>query len=88
VGGGFNAAGPQLPKLGAVTDTLGRMKRLLYTNGVLHAMVPDGNGGWFIGGQFDRVGVAVRHSLAHIDSNGIASNWLPNAPQFICENTF
>lgn len=79
VGGVFTAAGQQLPKLGAVTDTLGRMKRLPYTNGVLHAMVPDGNGGWFIGGQFDRVGVAVRHNLAHIDSNGIASNWLPNA---------
>ena len=39
-------------------------------NGPVNASVPDGAGGFFIGGEFTRVGTADRDGLAHILQNG------------------
>jgi hypothetical protein len=40
-------------------------------------VVPDGTGGWFIGGDFSGVGGLPRANLAHIQSNGKAAAWAP-----------
>jgi hypothetical protein len=39
-------------------------------NGNVWTSVPDGSGGWFIGGQFTKVGDSIRNRIAHIDSYG------------------
>lgn len=39
-------------------------------NGTINAVIPDGAGGWYIGGTFTTVDDFVRNRLAHIFSNG------------------
>ncbi len=49
-------------------------------NGTVAACVPDGSGGWYIGGNFTQVGSFARNCIAHILSNGsVDSTWNPNA---------
>jgi len=49
-------------------------------NGTVSSCVPDGSGGWFIGGGFDRVAGIVRNNIAHILANGsVDPGWNPNA---------
>jgi len=49
-------------------------------NGWIFACVPDGLGGWYIGGNFDRVAGVVRNNIAHILANGsVDPTWNPNA---------
>jgi hypothetical protein len=48
-------------------------------NGPVYAAVSDGNGGWYIGGDFTRIGPYTRNRLAHILANGEISPWNPSA---------
>ena len=41
------------------------------------AAVPDGAGGWYIGGSFDSVGGVERRNLAHILGDNTISGWNP-----------
>ena len=43
--------------------------------GNVFASVPDGNGGWFIGGNFLKIGDQDRLGLAHIDEFGQLTPW-------------
>jgi hypothetical protein len=45
--------------------------------GGVAAAVPDGSGGWYIGGGFDRVAGAVRYGLAHIRADGSVDTAFP-----------
>jgi len=46
----------------------------------INAIAPDGSGGWYIGGDFDRVDNTTRNNLAHIFSNGaLDASWNPNS---------
>lgn len=49
------------------------------TNGAVYTAVPDGSGGFFIGGKFRRVGDSVRNNIAHINSSGQVSAFNPGA---------
>jgi hypothetical protein len=43
------------------------------------AVVADGHGGWFVGGDFWRVGTRPRANLAHLDRNGrLVPSWQPS----------
>jgi hypothetical protein len=47
-------------------------------NGTIFAVIPDGAGGWYIGGSFTRVDDFVRNNLAHIFANGTLDvTWSP-----------
>ncbi len=46
--------------------------------GYVDAVIPDGSGGWFIGGRFHTVGSQPRPGLAHILANGSLSPWNPS----------
>jgi outer membrane protein assembly factor BamB len=46
-------------------------------NGDVHAIAPDGAGGYYIGGEFDRVGAYPRSNLAHILADGRVGDWNP-----------
>ena len=48
-------------------------------NGLIRVSVPDGNGGWYIGGFFTQVGNQIRNQLARINSDGSVHPWDPNA---------
>ena len=49
-------------------------------NDTVFALLPDGNGGVFIGGQFSRVGQFPRQTLAHIFADGtVDPSWAPSA---------
>lgn len=47
--------------------------------GWAQAAAPDGNGGWFIGGQFSSVGGLPRNNLAHILADNTVAPWNPGA---------
>ena len=46
--------------------------------GVVNAVVPDGAGGWFLGGSFDRVGDRFRNNVAHVLADGRVADWESN----------
>ena len=47
-------------------------------NGPVYVTVPDGAGGWYIGGDFTRVGDRSRHNAARILADGTVGAWNPN----------
>src|SRR5262245_30235939 len=47
--------------------------------GVVHCIVSDGSGGWYIGGDFERVGGLERHNLAHVLADHGLSLWNPGS---------
>ncbi len=60
---------------GAVVDATTSLPLISNTaaqaiKGWVHTAVPDGNGGFYVGGQFSTVGAVVRHNLARIKSDG------------------
>src|SRR5512134_3453315 len=46
--------------------------------GQVYAVVPDGSGGWYIGGSFSSVGGVPRSNLAHILADNTVSDWNPS----------
>jgi hypothetical protein len=76
LGGEFTRAG----KLGAYGAPLDKTTALVpntenQPNGTVWASFPDGEGGYYIGGNFTRVGNQERYHLAHIRSDGTVSDW-------------
>lgn len=71
LGGSFNYIGPNTPYgVAAKTSTGNTYTDYDCPNGPVHVAIPDGSGGWFIGGEFTKVGNIDRNKIAHIDSNG------------------
>lgn len=55
-----------------------RLASLPVPNGEVHAMVSDGAGGWFLGGDFTAVGSVPRNYLAHLLADGtVDPEWNP-----------
>lgn len=48
-------------------------------DGPVHAIASDGTGGWYIGGDFTKVGNTDRLRLAHVDAAGRLTDWNPGA---------
>src|SRR5262245_17490069 len=46
--------------------------------GAVYAMIPDGSGGWYLGGDFQRVGGLRRSHLAHVLADQTVSLWDPS----------
>jgi hypothetical protein len=47
--------------------------------GTVYAVVPDGSGGWYLGGTFKWVRGQPRNNAAHLDAKGNLTAWDPNA---------
>ncbi len=78
VGGTFDLAGPATgggTPIEAGTGTLpaGFPKVM----GYVHAVIPDGAGGWYIGGDFTSVGGLPRQALARVNGDLTVSAWHP-----------
>ena len=81
IGGNFTYVGPPTG-YGVPLDAGTGQPAEVYpkVNGTVSACVPDGSGGWYIGGAFTQVGSVGRNNIAHILSEGsVDSNWNPSA---------
>lgn len=81
IGGDFNYVGPhngfgtQVDKNSGVPDY-----GFPIINGRVLCSLPDGNGGWYIGGSFYKVGDHDRLNFAHLYADGsVDNNWKPEA---------
>ena len=78
VAGSFTMAGPVSG--GGVSvdrDTGLSLSNFPRVAGVVRTVIPDGAGGWFIGGRFRSVGGLRRQNLAHISANGAITSPTP-----------
>jgi predicted small secreted protein len=81
IGGSFSYVGPDTGAGVSISEATGRLSLpSLRVNYSINAVVPDGSGGWYIGGMFTRVGSVKRNRIAHILSdNSLDTSWNPNA---------
>src|SRR5688572_17029924 len=79
VGGEFTHAGP-VTGGAAMVDPIGgkRIAAFPRANGRVFAVIPDGAGGWYMGGGFGSVGGIPRGNLAHIRADHTVSEWAPH----------
>src|SRR5438270_3591595 len=77
LGGTFSYVGPfsDVP-YGAVLDNNGfPVNPSTSVNGIVNTAVPDGSGGWYIGGTFSLVGGQSRKNIARINADGSLNSW-------------
>jgi RHS repeat-associated protein len=91
VGGNFSYVGPRTGSFASlkasdasyepgVAEVAGTARSPSYGSISVRAVAPDGNGGWYIGGDFRYVGGNTREHLAHIMRDGtLDPNWNPGA---------
>ena len=79
LGGEFTSLSPNLPTTAMVNAVNGRADLSFPTIlGLVHCAIPDGGGGWFLGGRFHRVNDALRTNLVHLlADNTIDPGWRP-----------
>ena len=79
LGGSFTLVGPNTGFGVALSAADGRIDASFpRINDKVRAVVADGSGGWYIGGDFQRVGAAFRPGLAHILASGaVDPDWKP-----------
>jgi len=85
IGGEFTYVGPRTG-YGAKLTTTSHTPNLNFpvVNGTIFTAVPDGNGGWYIGGEFTMVGTYDRNYIARINSDGsVDADWNPNANDIV-----
>lgn len=82
LGGSFSYVGPATGPAALASLETGELRPgFPLVEGVVACAAPDGQGGWFIGGNFSRVGGLVRSNLAHVRADlsvNPAWNPLPN----------
>jgi len=80
IGGNFTIVGPNAP-FGAVLTYPASAPAPGHErpNARVRAVVPDGSGGWYIGGDFTQVGAQIRNGLAHILPDGTCDGWDPGS---------
>jgi alpha-tubulin suppressor-like RCC1 family protein len=85
IAGNFGYVGPSTGK-GAKLTTDNAFPDLSYpyVDGEIVECVPDGEGGWYIGGEFSHVGEVERKNIAQINADGTVSPWNPGANGEVC----
>ncbi|MHC4716033.1 MAG: delta-60 repeat domain-containing protein, partial [Planctomycetota bacterium] len=76
--GGAHHVGPCSGSF-AIVDPVTAMidPSVVTVGGEVMAAIPDGTGGWFIGGDFTRIADEERRSIARINGDGSLSDWDP-----------
>lgn len=79
IGGSFTNVGPHTDRGAALSVATGSADAdFPKVNGIIRAVVSDGSGGWFIGGEFTFVGGRPRNRIAHIrPDKTVDPNWDP-----------
>lgn len=79
IGGTFNHVGPGIPYGTSVSTATGAPNlSFAVPNGIVETVVPDGSGGWYIGGVFSKVGNLTRNGIARISSTGTVTSFNAN----------
>ncbi len=79
-GGTFTQVGPVTRGAVGVVDVAGKTFGASFPDvvGSVAVAVPDGAGGWFLGGDFDSVGGQPRRNLARVDASGSVTAFDPS----------
>ncbi len=79
-GGSFTQVGPVTRGAVGVVDVAGKSFGAAFPDvvGSVTVAVPDGAGGWFLGGDFDSVGGQPRRNLARVDAAGSVTAFDPS----------
>src|SRR6185503_18543694 len=79
LGGNFTYVGPPTGAWTALDPTSGEpvLPYPHVSGGAVLAAEPDGQGGWYLGGSFNKVAGVPRLRLAHIRSDGSLGDWNP-----------
>lgn len=78
VGGNFTRVGPASGGAVPIDAATGEPLWLPKVAGYVNAAVPDGAGGWYLGGGFSYVGGIPRRNLAHIRADHTLDPWNPS----------
>src|SRR5207302_11507226 len=79
LGGDFDEVGPNTGSGVALDPATGaRPGAFPRVNGPVYTAVPDGAGGWYIGGSFTRVGDKSRQNAARVLADGTVGAWNPH----------
>ena len=75
--GSFSHVGPSVTGGIAIDLTTGSpdLSMVMPTGGAVHVAVPDGSGGWYIGGAFNAVNGQSRWGIARINADGSLNAW-------------
>ena len=81
IGGDFTYVGPHTGHGVPLNATSGSPETPYpKVDGTVYAVIPDGSGGWYIGGAFTQVGTLNRNYIAHIRPDGTVDPvWNPSA---------
>lgn len=85
IGGSFSHIGPNTGGAAMFSTNIDQPDLSFpNVNGTVHVIIPDGSGGWYIGGEFTQVDSAVRSRLARINSDGSVHPWTgPSSVGFV-----
>src|SRR5262245_32376589 len=77
IGGNFGYIGPASGATASFATSNGAMSSPWPSiSGLVYAVAPDGNNGWFVGGSFSTIGTVHYDNLVHIKSDGtVDTNW-------------
>jgi trimeric autotransporter adhesin len=78
VGGDFTRVGPPTGAAASISKASGRPIHFQHIRGEVYAVVADGYGGWFVGGDFSSVGDEKRSCLIHVLADGSMSPMISN----------
>lgn len=77
--GSFRKVGENVGGFVSVDAGTGALRRPFpKVAGTVYSMVPDSDGGWYLGGEFSAVGGEPRRCLAHVRVDGSVSDWAPD----------
>jgi len=81
MGGSFTRVGPVTRGAVGLVDTAAKTFQPGFPDvvGAVTSVVPDGSGGWFLGGSFSRVGDQPRSNLAQVNATGVVTAFAPAA---------
>lgn len=83
LGGNFTYAGclDSITSYGSLLDPATGLQQRNWPkpNGEVYIAIPDGSGGFYLGGSFTRLGTDVRNRIAHVDQNGLVTSQLASA---------
>lgn len=76
--GGDRPPRPRGPVVAVVLDSNGERRATLQADGAVEQAAPDGEGGWYVSGQFRNIDGYDRGYLAHVDADGkLDPDWKP-----------
>jgi hypothetical protein len=80
IAGDFDYIGPDNPHGNAVNINTGLAdSNFQNPNDIVRVCIPDGAGGWYIGGDFTTIGNQPRYHIARINADGSLNPWDPNS---------